>query len=352
MWWVERILRWRLQQPAAIRWLKAILLFAIAFVIRLLLGSVHGAIPFVTFYPAILVAAVVLGWQEASLVLALSLAAGLHFLPGGMWLLPVGWVLAAALNIAIIVALRGLAERLAEANERQRVLFEELQHRVANTLQITAGTLDRVRRTLCTMPSNVPAMLDEAIQRMSTSAQMHRCLHDPELFDKPMDELLHDVATITLDQVRIALDLEIDELELSLDQKSIIAMIVMEVASNSAKHVFQHRRGSRFEVGLRGLPGNRAILSVGDDGPGVSPAQHEAASKLRLGIKILQGLADQLHGTLVTELDKGWKLKINFPLDAQSRRKQRRRQSGNSGTEAPQNRNSLTEPCSKRVTRA
>ena len=32
--------------------------------------------------------------------------------------------------------------QLAEANERQRVLFQELQHRVANTLHSIAGTLE------------------------------------------------------------------------------------------------------------------------------------------------------------------------------------------------------------------
>jgi hypothetical protein len=142
MWRVVRILRLRWRQPAPIRWLMAAALFGIALTIRFSLGPLHGAIPFLSFYPAILVAAVLLGWKEAIFVLVLSLSAGWYFfLPRGMMLLPAGWAFVGALNIAIIIALKALAQQLAEANERQRLLFQELQHRVANTLQATVGKL-------------------------------------------------------------------------------------------------------------------------------------------------------------------------------------------------------------------
>ena len=140
MWRVVRILRLRWRQPTPIRWLMASALFGIALAIRFSLGPLHGAIPFLSFYPAILVAAVLLGWKEAIFVLVLSLSAGWYFfLPRGMMLLPAGWAFVGALNIAIIIALKALAQQLAEAHERQRLLFQELQHRVANTLQATVG---------------------------------------------------------------------------------------------------------------------------------------------------------------------------------------------------------------------
>src|SRR5271165_2425255 len=143
MWWVTRILRWRSRQPTLIRWAEAAALFGIAFAIRFSGGRLQWAMPFLSFYPAVLVAALLLGWQEAVFVLVLSLAAGTYFfLPPSMSLLPAGWAFVGAVNILIIIALKALAQKLAEANERQKVLFEELQHRVANTLQIAAGTLE------------------------------------------------------------------------------------------------------------------------------------------------------------------------------------------------------------------
>jgi two-component sensor histidine kinase len=315
MWRVVRILRLRWRQPAPIRWLMAAALFGIALTIRFSLGPLHGAIPFLSFYPAILVAAVLLGWKEAIFVLVLSLSAGWYpFLPRDMMLLPAGWAFVGALNIAIIIALKALAQQLAEANERQRLLFQELQHRVANTLQATVGQLERVRRTIGSRAAEAANMLEEAIGRMSASAEMHRRLHDPAVFDNGLESMLQEVVATVIDQASVTVNLKVEELDLSLDQKSVIAMLVMEAAHNSAKHVFQRDLGSRFEVALQALPGHRAILRVNDDGPGAADAGDEQPSQQNLGMRILQGLADQIHGTLAAELDRGGKFMVDFPV--------------------------------------
>jgi two-component sensor histidine kinase len=314
MWRVARILRLRWRQPALIRWLEAAALFGVALTIRFSLGPLHGAIPFLSFYPAILVAAVLLGWKEAIFVLVLSLSAGWYFfLPPGMMLLPAGWAFVGALNIAIIIALKALAEQLAEANERQRLLFQELQHRVANTLQATAGKLERVRRTIGSRPAEAANMLEEAIGRMSASAEMHRHLHDPAVFNNGLESMLRDVVATVIDQASVTVNLEVEELDLSLDQKSVIAMLVMEAANNSAKHVFQRNLGSRFEVSLQALPGHRALLRVSDDGPRALGAGDGRPPEKKLGMRILQGLADQIHGTLATELDQSGNVMVDFP---------------------------------------
>ena len=127
--------------------------------------------------------------------------------------------------------------------------------------------------------------------------------------------------TAAIDRAAVTLDLTVEELDLSLDQKSVIAMIVMEVANNSAKHVFQRKLGSHFEVGLRGLAGHRAILTIRDDGPGIIDIEDGAPSSPQLGMRILQGLADQLHGTLTTELDRGCSVTVTFPTFRRSTRK-------------------------------
>ncbi len=314
MWWVTRILRWRSRQPTLIRWGEAAALFGIAFALRFSVGRLHWAMPFLSFYPAILLAALLLGWQEALFVLVLSLAVGSYFfLPPSMSLLLVGWGFVGAVNILIIIALKALAQQLAEANERQRLLFEELQHRVANTLQITSGKLESIRRALKSSAEECADILDQEIQRMSASAEMHRRLHDPELFDNGLEAMLREVVTTTIDQASVIMDFQVDELDLSLDQMSVIAMLVMEVANNSAKHVFWRNLGSRFEVTLLALPGSRVALSMKDDGPGAVDAGDLPPSDQKLGVRILQGLADQLHGTLVTELDHGRKVTVNFP---------------------------------------
>jgi K+-sensing histidine kinase KdpD len=164
MWHLIRMLAWRSKQPAYIRFAEACILFGGAFALRFSIGKLQGAIPFLTFYPAILVAALLLGWKEAAFVLGLSLSAGTYFfLPPNMSFLPLGWLFVGTLNIAIIIALKALAQDLAQANERQRVLFQELQHRVANTLQAAIGKLQVVRIRMDFDPAMATNMLDETI---------------------------------------------------------------------------------------------------------------------------------------------------------------------------------------------
>jgi two-component sensor histidine kinase len=314
MWRVARILGRRWRQPILIRWLEACGLFGLALAIRFLLGPRLGAMPFLSFYPAILLAALLLGWKEAVFVLVLSTAAGLYFfLPTGSFLFPVGAAFVAVLNIAIIIALRALAQGLAEANERQGVLFQELQHRVANTLQATVGRLEILKRRLILNPAEAAKMLDEAILRMSASADMHRRLNDPTLFSKGLESMLRDVLATVIDRSSVSLNLDVEEVDLSMDQKSIVAMLVIEVANNAAKHVFQRDLGSRFEVTLKALSNHRAMLKVADDGPGTAGSDHVTSPGQKLGLQILQGLSDQIHGTLTVAVDKGREVTVAFP---------------------------------------
>jgi two-component system, sensor histidine kinase PdtaS len=90
---------------------------------------------------------------------------------------------------------------------------------------------------------------------------------------------------------------------------SVLAMLVLEIANNAAKHVFQRNLGSHLEVELRALPGRRVMLKVGDDGPGVE----DGAEKQGLGMEILEGLADQIKGRLTIAHDHGTTVRVDFP---------------------------------------
>ena len=104
-------------------------------------------------------------------------------------------------------------------------------------------------------PTEAINMLDEAIERMTVSADIHRRLNDLSLFDQGLEPLLRDVVATVIDDPAVTLNFQVDELDLTLDQTSVIAMLVIETANNSLKHVFQRNIGSRFDVALLALPG-------------------------------------------------------------------------------------------------
>ena len=78
MWPMTRILGWR-RLPTLIRWFAAFVIFGIALALRFTFGPLHEAARFLIFYPAIIMAAVLLGWKEAIFVLVLSLSVGWYF---------------------------------------------------------------------------------------------------------------------------------------------------------------------------------------------------------------------------------------------------------------------------------
>lgn len=314
MWHFIRMLAWRSKQPSYLRWAGACILFGCAFALRVLIGKRQGAIPFLTFYPAILAATLLLGWKEAAFVFGLSLAAGTYFfLPPNMSLLPLGWLFVGTINIGIIIALKALAQDLARSNERQMVLFQELQHRVANTLQVATGKLQAVRSRLDFSAAEAADMLDETIEQISVTADMHRRLHDPTLFDRGLEPMLQDVVTAVIDDPSVSLRFNVENLDLSLDQMSIIAMLVTEIANNSLKHVFHQNTGSRLDVVLHAMSGSHAMLKIKDDGPGARVSTDVASREQKLGMRVLQSLADQIHGKLSIKSDEGTEVAVAFP---------------------------------------
>jgi two-component sensor histidine kinase len=240
----------------------------------------------------------------------MSCAAGLYFfVPRSMTVFIAGAGVVGASNIAIIIALKALAQQLDEANQRQRLLFQELQHRVANILQSSVATLERIKRTITLNPAESANLLNQAIERMFTSAEMHRRLHDPTLFDSGLEPILREVVGMAIDREKVIVNWKIEKIDLSLDQMSILAMLVMEIASNSAKHVFQRDLGSHFDVELLGLPSRRVLLKVSDDGPGIEDSDENQG----LGAQILKGLAVQISGTLAMLHDHGTTVRVDFP---------------------------------------
>ena len=321
------LLAWRSRQPAGIRWGFAGLIVVLAVLGRMALGRLHGANPALVFYPAILIATTCLGWVEASGVLIASVAIGSYlFVGAGLYLQPVAWFVVGALNILIIATLKAVAQQLHEANKQQKILFQELQHRVANTLQAAGGSIERARKQLTTEPMQAAAVLDEASRRVWAAADVHRRMNDPDMVRTAFKSILYDAVASVIDPRRVILTLDIDQPDLSLDQMSTITMIIIECAYNAQKHVFEPGLGSTFSVTLMGPRPDLGMLIVRDDGPGMVPESSftaPLAGTITLGRKLVQRLAAHLGATVTitsgaaagTVSGAGTEIVIAFPLD-------------------------------------
>ncbi|WP_442755727.1 sensor histidine kinase [Methylocystis sp. JAN1] len=318
--WTTQLARLSAQRPAGWRWFLALTIFAACLGGRFLLAPWLAQMKFLTFYPGIATATLICGWAQGLLVLLLSTIAAWYFFfepinsldikePNTIVSL-VGFVLASGFILVIVAALRALVERLEKANRAQEELFRELQHRVANNLQLAVVMLRNARRGVSDAPS-VEAIA-QAEDRIEAMSRLHRRLHDGTAFADGLQVVIEDVLRENFRELPVDATVDVEAgAELSLDRITALVLLVNEAATNAAKHVFGKGLGARFEVTLAAKEPGRLLLMIRDDGPGIEASAAER-SGATLGMDIMRAFAAQLGGTLQVADAPGATLSVEF----------------------------------------
>jgi two-component sensor histidine kinase len=191
-----------------------------------------------------------------------------------------------------------LAERLKDDLIREKsILFQELQHRVANSLQIIASVLMQSARQ-APSPDSRGHLFDAHSRVMSVAALQHQLAassvgevelsaYFSEFCDSIGASMIHDRDKLTL---RVESDKSIASADLSVS----LGLIVTELVINALKHAFPADRGGNILVSYISQAPDWT-LSVADDGVGMGQG---AASKAGLGTSIVEALAKQLKATI------------------------------------------------------
>ena len=211
-------------------------------------------------------------------------------------------------NIRLLLAVSDvtdarLAERLRDDLLREKaILFQELQHRVANSLQIIASVLMQSARRV---PSaETKSYLYDAHSRvMSVAALQHQLaassVGDVELrayFTELCDSI---AASMIDDRKRLTLEVTADKGVATPEVSVSLGLVVTELVINALKHAFPDGRHGHIIVDYK-TAGEDWTLSVSDDGAGMLTSAEPA--KGGLGTSIVQALAKQL-GAVVEVVD-------------------------------------------------
>ncbi len=193
-----------------------------------------------------------------------------------------------------------LAERLKDDLLREKaILFQELQYRVANSLQIIASILMQSARR---MPSaETRTYLFDAHSRVMSVATLQQQLSASKLGDVELrgyfTELCDSIAASMIpDHEKLRLEVKSDAGFATADVSVSLGLIVTELVINALKHAFPNDRGGHIVVGYKSETVHWT-LSVADDGVGMPTGS--APAKAGLGTSIVEALAHQL-GARVT----------------------------------------------------
>ncbi len=192
-----------------------------------------------------------------------------------------------AINMLVDVSERKQAET------QQRILFNELNHRVKNNMQMLQSLLRLAGKQ--TNNAEAQRILNDASSRVAAMAAAQQVLYaksDATRFNA--QEFLSAVCQTArqLFSPSINIVCEAGEWELSNDAAMPLALILNELLTNSVKHGVNGSREGTVRVGL--MRANDAFhLYVEDDGPGFDL---NAVRPQSSGLQLVQGLARQLGG--------------------------------------------------------
>lgn len=213
--------------------------------------------------------------------------------------------------------LKRVEERLSASVKGKEILLKELQHRVKNSLAIVSSLLslnqDEVRDEAARQS------FQEAIDRISCVSTVYERLSASESAAVDLGRYLTDLidqlkATYIVEGKGPAVIASLDFRSKGCDpMKAVsIGLVLNELITNAIKHASRPGRAGEVRISL-GVEGERATLTVSDDGPGFPPGFDLAAVR-SLGLRIAILMAERIGGSLELSSEGGAAVTLSFPV--------------------------------------
>lgn len=205
-------------------------------------------------------------------------------------------------------------DEIEKTMEQKQILLSELQHRVKNNLQYVISILEIQKESV--NHNNIDDLIRSNQNRIHSIALLHKKLNvsesvnevDLKRYVTELAELVKDSYEVKEKNVSLFITCEIPVL--SITKALPLGLIVVELVSNSMKHAFKNQPHGliNIEVSHDEIT-KKSCLHYIDNGVGFDFINVETKG---LGVEIMQGLIDQLNGTIETQYKKGFELKVCF----------------------------------------
>ncbi len=219
------------------------------------------------------------------------------------------------LMIAMII-LKGVVMDLQNANNEKELLLKEIHHRVNNNLQVITGLLILQSRTI--ESEEVKNLFKQSQFRINTMAMIHEMLYKSDnLMKVNYEGYLTDLTKYLLQSMKggnhqIHLDVSAPNIKLNVDTAIPLGLLINEIFTNSLKYGPKDQDEGEIYIHLRRKKKQKYLLKIGDSGDGFD-AKSTKNGKKSLGLKLINGLVDQLNGTMEKdESRKGTHYKVVF----------------------------------------
>ncbi|MFD0986679.1 sensor histidine kinase [Methyloligella solikamskensis] len=223
---------------------------------------------------------------------------------------------AAAMRLAKEAAekeVREARDRFEALASERAVLLREVNHRVANSLQLIASMLQI--QAANTNSDETRETLKNAVARVLAVAEVHKRLYTSDgvesvSVDQYLSELVEDLRRSAEDEGLSQLSFDADPLQLDPDRAVSLGIIVNELIINAWKYAYPDSSGP-IRIGLKRSADGKIVLSVEDDGVGSNIDTGRTSTGL--GQKIVTAMAQKLGADVEhADKDQGTKILVSF----------------------------------------
>lgn len=204
----------------------------------------------------------------------------------------------------LLVAITDVTDQRAEARLKddlirdKAILLQEVQHRVANSLQIIASVLMQSARRV--QSEEVRGHLQNAHHRVMSIAALQRQLStsaggtvEVRTYFKQLCQSLG--ASMIADPDRLSIEVVADDSVVEASTSISLGLIVTELVINALKHAFPDDKSGVIFINYQSA-GKDWTLSIRDNGVGMPAGQ--AAPKAGLGTGIVEALVKNMQGEI------------------------------------------------------
>jgi len=222
--------------------------------------------------------------------------------------------------VSQVVVLRDIGERkqmeeqLKASLHEKDALLKEIHHRVKNNLQIISSLLNL--QAAQNENQAVAQALAEGQSRVRSMALIHEILYrsddlaqiDFGAYIRQLTAQLHQ--TYAMHDGRVAVDVQTDEVFLTMETAVPCGLILNELVSNAFKHGFDNGRSGQIQINLHAIE-NEFMLTVADNGSGF-PEAIDSQQTPTLGLQLVNTLVSQINGQITLSRNHGTTFTIKF----------------------------------------
>lgn len=193
---------------------------------------------------------------------------------------------------------------LEEKLDEKDTLLKEVHHRVKNNLQTVCSLLNMQSRG--TDDEQMKNLIKSSQNRVMAMAMVHEMLYlrdDLSTIDyKPYVLKLTEYLVKSVKGVdsKVKLAIDIPDIELGIDTAIPLGLLINETITNSLKYGIQDDAEGEIHIELKKEEENDYVLTIGDNGIGISEAVDPKTTK-SLGLKLIYNLARQLKGSITRD---------------------------------------------------